>query len=230
MSKKFQANVIEDIRKMAEIQIPAAIQSKDGISIDSYHELRMTMNILIISALLGAEFVPNKKKNEMKMKSNHMLPTKEEIAVISSILDKFINEVEEPFFEIAEESISDPDMEIPCVGGGMIPTKIEKTNKKKVRNVMLGYEGNSAISEDYFTAADCIAIAALGEQLRRKQNIQRALIIGGIVIVATAAVAGICYYNEKKRDEEIDAMIDADMEDDILGPGVDDDAPNVPMI
>ena len=219
MSKTSVKNMIEEIRNWALKAVPEKI-SKEGLTEQKYfNDCRLVLNIMVIQALTGAEYDPAKvgKDGKYKVSFNGALPTTSEIAEIAEILDTYIANVEDNFLSLASVDIDD-DMSIddtPAAGRETTINPIEKINKKNLTNSIFGYDGQQAICKMLIDSADVIRIAALGEELRKKRNRNRMLIIGGItLLVAGAAGAGYYFYN--KNHDDADSSNDIDVNPDVI--------------
>lgn len=241
MSKKTtMKEKVNQIRSMALSDIPASINRPEG-SFDDYKSRRIALNLSIIQVLIGAE-MPDRKDDggEWKLKFNSRLPDRSELADIIDIVDTFVNEIENPYLNsFANNTVStENDMNIPPRDGFSPDTvravpKIEKINAKKLKNYIFGYDSKDAISRVYLNASDCIKVSALGEELRKKTNRNKMLIVGGIALLITGGtVAAICIRNyNKKAEREIDGMIDLSVESDNI-PTMDmsEDTDDVPTV
>lgn len=230
------------------------IVDNPNLTEDDYLKGRIALNMAVIQALIGAEFQkPKKDGKEYRLKFNGKLPNRNELAEIVTMLNDFIGEVENPFLETlyalpetdaeaeGEVSAEDDDMEIVPEGElcesnvNHIPT-VEKWDGKKLKNYIFGYDGKSALSRAMLTATDCIRLSAIGEEVRKKQNRNKMLIIGGVALLITGGVvAGVVIHNHNKKDDKdlddmIDDIDDVDVDGDIdvdTDIDVDDDVPTV---
>ena len=241
--KRFITTQIEKMRTLAFTEIPQKLAANPAMPLDAYlDECRLALNMVAVSALTGGEFVESKKKDgdkKWKVKFDHSLPNKTELLQICDIMNSFIGTVENPFLKrfVIPPEAGENDMEIPDQGqqpvafGTNVP-KIEKINKKKLESYIFGKDGKPSMCKMLLTSIDCIQIAALGEDLRKKENIDKMLIIGGIALALTgAAVAGVCIYRHTKKDDVDDIITDINCEDTtIITDITDDDAPVVSVI
>lgn len=196
--KKFFEDQLAIINKMAFQEIPAILAEKDPDN-DEYVTARTTMNNHIIQALAGCEIIKT-KKGVFKVKFNKPLATKDQVAKICAVVEKY-NQIERKAVET-----EDDDMEIPAIG---IP-EVEKCNNKKLSNMILGNECNS-IAREFLTPTDCVKIAALGEEARKRANIKKVIIIGGSVIVlAGAATAAVMIIKKKDDSEDFEELEEID--------------------
>lgn len=236
---KFTTKRIEEIRSLTTVDIPNEIQN--GIDIERYLKLRMTLNITILQAILGSEFI--KKKDETyKVKFIHRLPKNKELFTITSLIDDFI-ELENGFFKAYNDRFVDPieDMEIPStdICSNDLP-ELEKVNSKNVYEYIFGANG---ISRHLLTGKDIIKIAADAEKIKKAKFFKTMIITASaLAILAGGAVATVAIVNNNKkknenlRDPDIDVN-DIDLvditEDDIINedtPKVDfDEAPQIEL-
>lgn len=216
MSKK--ESRIEGIRKITTQDIPA-IMKGGQVDANQYMMKRLELNMSVIQFLIGGDFTEAKGGKEWKIKFNHKLPSRSDLAEIARIMEDFVINVEAPFMEAVQCAAAgggeDDDMSIP-INATLEPTahvglpKIEKINTKKLKNYIFGYDGKPAISRLMLNAADCLEIAVMGEELRKKVNRNRMMIVGGIALLITGgAVAAVCIHKKnKKAEEELDELID----------------------
>lgn len=236
--KNFVKTEIETITDIATRQIPAIVAAPNADP-KAYDAKRIELNFHLIQALCGAELVEAKKAGEQnKMKFIHSLPTKGEIAQICGIVDTFIRDVENPYFVSLQQAaapVEGDDMQIPAQNAQVVHAgvpAIEKVNNKILKNYIFGYDGHPALSNIALTAMDCITISAFGEQARKKANMNKMFIIGGIAVVLTAGAVAAVMLCGKKDGEETEECADAVDEIDINmdEPGIDlDDAPTVEL-
>lgn len=236
--KKNCSKQIESIKEVIE-QIRQMVADPNLTEEDYIVKGRIVLNMAIIQALIGAEVQkPKKEGKEYRLKFNHKLPSRTELAEIVELLNnEFIAKIENPFLDslypdhevnTAAEGADDDDMEIVEDTGfsttySNVPT-VEKWNGKKLKDYIFGYDGKSAMSKAFLTGIDCMKIAAIAEDVRKKSKRNRMLIIGGIALVITGGVvAGIVIHEHNKKDDaDIDDMID-DIDDiDIDDVDVDD--------
>lgn len=218
MSKNFTKNKIEEIRKMATIEIPALL-STGKVDPKEYKDKRLQMNKDIIQALIGGEFIePKKDGNEWKIKFCKKLPNRSELAEIIAIVDVFTRTLEEQFFDqLQQATMMAGDMSIPSsadliVNAGSGLPKIEKINNKKLRDYIFGYDGNEAVGQLMLNASDCMMIAAAGEDLRKKSNRNKMFMVGGIALLLVGGTAAAIVIHKHRKGEKI-ADMDIDMSD-----------------
>lgn len=209
MSKK-KTSRIESIRKITTVDIPA-LMNGDQVDPNQYMVKRLELNMSVIQLLIGGDFTEAKDGKEWKIKFNHKLPSRSELAEIARIMEDFVANVETPFMAAVQRAASgatgNDDMSIPPQAA-LDPTariglpKIEKINAKKLKNYIFGYDGKPAMSRLMLNAADCLEIAVMGEDLRKKTNRNRMLIAGGIALLLTGGVAAaVCIHKKNKKDE-----------------------------
>ena len=200
---KYTQKRIEEITTLTTIDIPNAI--KNGIGLDEYFsKYRITLNLTLIQALIGCEFVaPKKKDGDYKVKCNHKLPDMDEISKIASIMNNYVTTVEEPFLkENAFDTIDDEDDDIslPPVPVSSIP-ELEKINQKKINEYIFGDVG---LSRMVITGMDVIELAAVGRKIKKVKNRNMMLLIGGIaLLLAGGGIAAACIANSKKDNDDI---------------------------
>lgn len=215
MSKK--KNRIESIRKITTVEIPA-LMNGGQVDANQYMMKRLELNMSVIQFLIGGDFTEAKGGKEWKIKFNHKLPSRSDLAEVARIMDDFVANVEAPFMAAVQRAATGgdnaDDMSIP-VNAALEPAhvglpKIEKINSKKLKNYIFGYDGKPAMSRLMLNAADCLEIAVMGEELRKKVNRNRMLIAGGIALLITGgAVAAVCIHKRnKKSEEELDDLIE----------------------
>lgn len=231
MAKKFVEERINNIRTLATKDIPAIVKG-ETVDCQVYNEARCVLNNHLIQALIGGEFVENKKGPEHhNIRFCHALPTRQELSEIVQIMDIFTKTVEMPFMEELYASDDPDDMNIPprnsnlshaFAGSGI--NKIEHITAKNLKNYVFGYDGQVALIEIMLSAADCMQIAAMGEDLRKRTNRNKMLIIGGIALVVTGGIAAGMYISSKKdRDGEVPEIEDNTIDNiDDIGVDVDD--------
>lgn len=232
MSKNIEKRIGE-VRDMALMQIPA-ILGTNPVNPEDFRNKRIDMNIAVIQILIGADFDRPKDGKEWKVKFCHKLPSRAELAQIVQIMDVFAKTVEAPFMVALANSSSvkdGEDMGIPPKESDIINAvsglpRIEKINSKKMKSYIFGYDDHEAMAKLMLNAADCMEIAAMGEDLRKKTNRNRMFIVGGIALLITGGtVAAVCIRNKKKDGDIID-MDDMDVDidgDDSIDVGIDDD-------
>ena len=102
---------------------------------------------------------------------------------------------------------------------------INKITRKEMKSAIFGSAAEEGMSTMYLNSMDAIQIASMGEELRKRINMERALVIGGITLVlgAAAATTAVVIHNKKKKKEE-EEMIEENVidpipvDDDILDP------------
>lgn len=213
---------IELIRTIAEKEIPSYLKSNNSIIVEEYRSKRVELNKQLIQVLIGGKFVQSEKTGEWKVKFNESLPTRSELAEVMKIMEDFVKNVEGPVMDaIIAAATADDGMEIPPreEDNFGLP-KIEKINTKKVREYILGGAGNDPLYNIMIGVADCMEIAALGEDLRKHQNMNKMLIAGGIVLILTGAAVAMWVSSNNKKDGEVedgdcdDLLVEVDMDSD----------------
>lgn len=236
---KYTQKRIDEIKNLTTVDIPNAI--KNEISVDEYlNKYRMTLNLTIIQAVFGCEFDKPKKKDNYKVKFNHKLPTSDELATITRLINDFVTYVENPFLaknysnnECAVQTIEDMEIPVRCEYPNL--PELEKVNSKKINEYIFG---NNAISMIPIGAMDIVELAAVAEKIKKVKTRNRMLLIGGIAIVLTGgaiATAAVVRSKMKNKNAENDIDPDADLNeidvdmsdidvDDVMS---DDDSPSV---
>ena len=191
--KHWTRDIIAEIKNFTQVTFPALIAAQSaGISESMYFEKRVQLNSLIVQALIGAEMKAT-KKGDFKLHFNKKLPTEAEVYEIASLLDDFISKY---------ETSADDDSAIPHIG----LTVPEKTRQKDLKAMVL----NGQLLNTYFNGIDCVAIAAMGEDARKRRNIKLAIIIGSsIAVAAGVTIGGVIWYNKTHDDgDDIDGITD----------------------
>lgn len=239
MSKK-KTSRIESIRKITTVDIPA-LMNGDQVDPNQYMMKRLELNMSVIQFLIGGDFTEAKDGKEWKIKFNHKLPSRSDLAEIARIMEDFVANVEGPFMAAVQRAATGnngDDMAIPQAS--LEPAthiglpKIEKINAKKLKNYIFGYDGKPAMSRLMLNAADCLEIAVMGEELRKKTNRNRMLIAGGIALLITGGVvAAVCIHKKNKKDEDrLDDLCecgDVNISDSDM-PDVEIDADDAPVV
>lgn len=230
---------LNGIMAEAGAKINVANGGVPSIGMEEYvNSFRTRLNMVLIELCMGGEFAEC-KKGGYKIKFNHKMMNRTELATLSSLLDRYITGIEIPavnsWLHSAPAAETDPaaDMAIPESRPAGI-TVIEKINKKKLMAAIMGEGGVAGYSRMYLMVADLTVIMANAEKIRKKEKRNMAMIVGGIAIVVAAGVAvGIMIYrkhHKKSLDEEIQESLD-DMNvdlDDSDGPEI-DDTPHVDL-
>lgn len=226
---KYTQKRIEEIQALTTKEIPAAIN--EGISVDEYlNKYRLTLNLTIIQAIFGAEFItPKKEGKDVKVKFNHKLADVAELSTISHILDDFIGSVENPFIcpnvETDDYDDCDEDMDIPaCIESFTALPELTKVNTKKINEYLFG---GVSISKMMLAGKDIYDLAVVAKKIKKTKVRNAMLLIGGIALVVTGgAVATACIINSKKNDD----MVDTDLPDVSLEDAPDVDMEDVPSV
>lgn len=192
---KYVKELIGKIERMTAIELPSLVQYGNT---REYQCKRQELNKLIISAAFGAEI---KEGDKEKIKFNHSMPSIEELKKICDLLDNYIRLYESRIFT-AED---DDDMGDPMSNNMLMVQNVSYNSKVSTKNVRNFISGNSgpAVILNYLNGKDVMELAAVGQELRKKQNITKTIIIGGITIAIVAGViTGICIYNHKKKEDD----------------------------
>lgn len=225
---KFTSETINQIKALAETNIPAYVKSAEADE-KGFYALRAELNAHIIQALVGGT-ITKKKDGTNTMKFNKPLPDKTQVAEISAILQNFITTVEVPFFaELAGEAVEDDDVEIKTVMPGANVAPMEKATNKKLRAAIL--EGPNAYFRCQLTPVDVATIAGIGEAARKKANLIKFIIIGGVSVAVIGGVAAAVIIHNKKKDEKIEAEVKEEIEVEETEDDIDDiDPDEVPEV
>ena len=221
--QKFTSKIIGDIRNMiSDIEKTIHTITDDA----SYMTMcRRPLNLLLIQAVTGGEIDQN-KKGEFTIHFNHRVPTMAEMSELVGILSDYIVRIETPYFDQMQK---DDDMAISNVITGANIMAQTKVKKKDFKESIMSPHGYSA---SLLNISDLMAISATADDLRKRMNRNKYLIIGGITIIAaTTAVVGsvMAYKHFHKKDEDIDSQNDIDLnESDVQLVDLDD--PDVPMV
>lgn len=195
----------------------------ENISHETYMSMRRKLNLLMISAVCGAEVKTNKegvprivfqKKNKIKAS---------ELALLMNSLETFINDVEKPFLVRSQEISSSTDgMDIPDnIYNNIGKIELKKVNEKEFDKSIFGKDGKNAFLNVLIGNEDLEKLLIMGEYIMAKKNLKRIIIIAGVVVVvgAAAVVAKKKYdeYKESKEDEIDDnSYPEEESDDDIL--------------
>lgn len=224
MAKMSMKEKIDGIRKMALVDIPAELNANGStLVVDQYRQKRIALNMALIQVLIGGTFTKfSRKGTGWNVKFNGKIPNRYELAELMKILETFITTTERPIMDaLVNAGASNDDMEIPpsndITNGSGLP-KLEKLNSKKMKEYIFGGSGKDPLYSIMLSVSDCMEIAAAGEALRKKRNMNMMLMAGGIVLLltgATVAAVCICKHN-KKKEMELDELCDdtIDMESD----------------
>lgn len=195
----------------------------DDLTFEDYaDEIRTEINSMIISLMLGCK-ATEKKNGEVKISFTSPLPSIADISEVSKMMQHYVNDVETPYIlKLADECEDDDDMDIDqsvALLSDMALNRISKVNNKNVQSIIPSLKGV------FLTASDVVELGALGKELRKHNNRNLMLIIGGI----TLAVAGGCgiAYGIHKHNENNDCDDIIDCSDEIDGIDVDNDADDV---
>lgn len=246
MSKNNKSQeLLNEIRAFALEKIPAKISAGEIASeTEYYRECRLPLNVMLTEFGAAVEFEQPKDANgRCKIKSTHSLPTNKQLAEACEIIDKYIIDTESDIIDsFVQLSKDEDDMAIPAAGNleSVVDVNIEsidKINNKKMINYVFGYDGQPAICKMLLDSTDLVKIAAIGEDLRKKRNRDRALIIGGIVLaVAGLTGAGIYLYNKNHESNDVPAVdvdedvVDVDTDVDTNEDVVDIDVDEAPIV
>lgn len=210
----------------------------ENVDHDLYMSMRRKLNLLIISAVCGAEVKTNKegvpsiifqKKNRIKAS---------ELALLMNSLESFIIDVEEPFLVRSQEisSATSDGMDIPDnIYNNSAKLELKKVNEKEFDKAIFGKDGKNAFLNVLINNQDILNLLVMGEYIMSKKNLKRIIIVAGVVVVvgAAAVVAKKKYdeYKESKENDEIDdnsypEESDDDMLDDMVTESEDDSVIN----
>lgn len=239
MSRKANLDAkVQEIVRIASQDLPGVMKTGYTDEVEKQvQQLRYNMDSLIVQVVFGANFSPGKTADEPKIHWTQKMPSLVEISQITDALNKYIEEYEVPYYAqrhlLAQQQVQaqpqqqaqDQDMSIPgqniagiTVDYPVIPT-LDKAKKKDMKSILF----TQGMIRRYLNVPAVMALAAMGEEIRHRQNVTLAIVIGGITIgLAGATIAGVAYYNKKKDEEELEAL-DADLDVDV--PGIDIDSP-----
>ena len=179
---KYTKERINEIKKFIDV---IKDEINKGISPEVYlNSYRLPLNLSVIQAIFGTTFInPNKEGKSVKIKFNHSLANIEELAELSHILDDFIGNVENPFFNQNNEyNDIDEDIDIPanCLINS-IPN-LEKVNNKKINEYIFG---TNSISKMMISGRDIYDLAAVAQKIKKTKIRNTMLLVGGIALVIT---------------------------------------------
>lgn len=218
-SKRYVKAIIKDIKKLTTDTIPHEIQKGKFEDVNAYiSSSRTALNILLVEAMLGCEI---KTKGDGKVKFNHRLPRKKDIAEVCELLEDFIENVENPLLahltgmidEDSEETTVVPKFEMKINGKVQRVRMLDKPSNKKLKKEIFDKDMIRNVKID---VNDCLNLASMGEDARNKANRNKMLIVGGIAILITGtAVAGLMIYHHMKDDDLSvgDELVDGDIPD-----------------
>lgn len=235
MSKETVKSRIEELEKLAFQYIPERIKSADFTTDKYFTQCRLYLNTTLVLTLIGASY----KKDDLDKNGRHVLsfnnplPTTEELSQITAILDKYIREIESNFVGIIDEEEDPDDMSInlgmeASANDDPIPN-IDKITNKTMTDLVFGYNGQPGICSAYLNSSDVVKIAALGVKLRKRRNLHRAFIIGGIVLGAAAAGGTGYYFYTKNTNHSTDEVPAIDVDDTDTTTDV-DDTDDIPVV
>ena len=209
MSKRFNLK-LQEVASAIKI-LEGMTESGKLVEFDEYRKARIRMNIPALEIIFGATI------DGSKVKFDHSIPDNKEFFRLFDMINKFYETIEKPImaqFSAAAEDINSsvvvttPNEEIPHV---------DKINVKNVAATITGGNGKVAlpIISMMFKPSQIIEMSAIAMELRRVIMRNRALMIGGVALGATAAtVAGICVYNHNKNKNKNDDVDQDNIEDD----------------
>lgn len=207
---------LDGLMNEAKAKINPDGNSVPTISMDEYvDQYRTRINMLLIELCSGAEFKAS-KKGGWKLEFKHKMMTPFENAALTSKLDTFISKVEiravQQWVSTAKATPADDDDDMSIPVQAPVMGRIEKINRKNFTAAVIGDSTKAGYSRMYLTAADLASIVANAYELRRKEQRNMALIIGGILIVIAAGVAVATVVHNKKA-KEVAADISAELDD-----------------
>lgn len=186
---------------------------RGGITFKDYMVHRTALNILIVNAVTGSELTVN--GSDAKCKFNKRLPSFEQVGEIVNILDKYIDEVENPFLESVEEAVlekrasenkDDEDMGIPDKSESSVNFNayhrsvpfVKKSTNKELKKL---FSNNRSFINGLMKPHDIYVLYDLGKRARSNANFKKGLIIGGVATIV-ACTAGVIFFKRRKGNEE----------------------------
>lgn len=188
---------------------------KGGCKSEDYIYARAELNLELVQAIVGGKIITKDsrfKGTVTKIRYTERPATKKELAAIIAILSDFEYNVEQPllnaFTAKIEEMGDEESMDIiPSIA--MIDeadfNELERANTKKFNQVILGSNESSSgvLASSRITSSNIMELAAYAEDLRKRQNRNKLLIAGGIVLAGVGVgVATKIIYDKKKAKEQ----------------------------
>lgn len=219
MKRKFVEETISEIKEFCTVTVPAmAAQINDPTAY--LMNQRAALNNLIIEAMLGCEITVGATEKENKVKFNHHLPSMAQVREVVNIVDDFIANVENPMLAAlinAGQAESD-DLAIPQefelkIGDEVQRvTMIDKVSNKKLKSEIFERRLMQTVK---MTGKDVLALAALGQEARKRSCRNKMLIIGGIQILLLGGLTAALIVRKVTKKHEDDNMenIDVSAED-----------------
>lgn len=241
---KFVENRIEAAAKIIE----RITSMKQGCRAEDYISARAELNLEIIQAVIGGKIISkdSKKKGVItKIKYTEKPATKKELAIIINMLSDFECKVENPiiiaFNQKIEQLNDEENMDIiPTIA--MIEeadiSNLDKVNTKKFNKMIFGTDTSTGIlASSRISSSNIMELAAYAEDLRKKQNRNKLLIAGGIVLASVGVGVTTKVIIDKKKRKADDILdiddvsdVDINIDDPIEVPAdVDLDAPVVSL-
>jgi hypothetical protein len=215
MSKYAQNQIVKLEKFVTEEAAKAA--AAQSITLDAYVEIRQQFNIDVVHAIIGAELDEAKKNKDgtHKIKANHGLPTPSQVAKIASIVEKYIEDVEDVYFGKELEDGAVREQKGPFVG------QYETVDKTIFFQEMYKALLNRIGCMDVFN------LYAIAEKYKKNRIKKIALIAAGSVLVLAGGVVAYKFLNGGKKEKEEEIVVDDDLDDEIIDIDImeDDDLP-----
>ncbi len=181
--KKTNEN-LELITKRVD-EIVAEYQNNGTIT--NYAEKRREINVAVIETAVGIEFKPAKKggfKGHLGKKASN-----QDLLAIQLQLNRL--------FDIEANMTSGDDQD--AIPG---PNYVQLSKDAKIKDIYAGLIGNYGLINRNVGCGDVIALAAVGDTLRKKYFKRNAIIVGSIVLatVAGGTIAYIVVKHNKKNE------------------------------
>ena len=183
-------NVWENLGRMCKTIDEMIAEYNQNGTITNYVEKRREINVEVIEAAVGIVFEPDKKggfKGKLGIK-----PSNEELLEIQSHLNKL--------FDIESKMTSGDDQD--AIPG---PNYVKLSKDAKIKDIYAGLIGNYGLINRNVGCGDVIALAAVGDTLRKKYRKRNAIIIGSVILatVAGGTVAYVLVKKHNKKDEVV---------------------------
>ncbi len=223
MSNKINSK-FEEVAAAIKILESITEPGKD-VEFDEYRKARIRMNIPALEIIFGATIDGN------KVKFDQPLPNMKELNKLFDMIDKYSKSTESIIMAQFNAAAADVNSSVVI---SSYDEELPHINKITVRNVSAAITGGNGqvqfpMISMIFTPSQIIEMSAMAMELRKVIMRNRALIIGGVALGATAAtVAGICIYNNSKKKKDTD-IEESNSGDDIPLVDMGDDIPLVDM-